>query len=92
MPNEDTLKQKLLTFGAAYFCSRDKTWRSLVEGYKYPMIQLDPIKTMLVICHSENTFNKERFLTETSPFVKSTNMRLRDFVTDKNLRAFYEHA
>jgi glycosyltransferase involved in cell wall biosynthesis len=65
---------------------------SFLEGYKHPMIQLDPIKTMLVICHSENTFNKERFLTEESPFVKHTQMKLRDFVSDKQLRTFYEHA
>jgi len=64
--------------------------RSFLEEYKYPMIQLEPKKTMLVISHSENTFNKEQFLEETAnPFVKQTSFKLRDFIRDKNLRDFF---
>jgi hypothetical protein len=56
------------------------------------MIQLDPMKVMLVISHSENTFGKERFLTEESPFVKRTTFKIRDFIKDKELREFYSTA
>ena len=64
--------------------------RSFLEEYRYPMIQLEPKKTMLVISHSENTFNKEQFLEETTnPFVKQTSFKLRDFIRDKNLRDFF---
>jgi glycosyltransferase involved in cell wall biosynthesis len=64
-----------------------------LENYIHPMIQLDPMKVMLVMSHSENTFDKERFLKEKeSPFMKRTPFRLRDFVKDKSLREFYEKA
>lgn len=66
--------------------------RSFLENYTYPMIQLDPLKTMLVIVHSENTFNKEQFRTQPSPFVKKTVLKLRDVVKDKKLKEFYSKA
>ena len=63
--------------------------KSFLEEYKNPMIQLDPMKVMLVMAHSENTFNKERFLTEESPYVKKTPFKLNDFIKDKALRDFF---
>jgi glycosyltransferase involved in cell wall biosynthesis len=63
--------------------------RSFLEEYKHPMIQLDPFKTMLVIVHSENTFNKNQFRTDPSPFVKKTTLKLGAFVKDKKLKEFY---
>jgi glycosyltransferase involved in cell wall biosynthesis len=66
--------------------------KSFLEDYKNPLIQLDPFKVMLVISHSENTFNKEIFLKEESQFVKKTVLKLRDFIKDKQLREFYATA
>lgn len=66
--------------------------RSFLEDYKHPMIQLDPMKVMLVMSHSENTFDKHKLCTEPSPFVKKTQMRLKDFIKDKPLREFYATA
>ncbi len=66
--------------------------KSFLEDYKHPLIQLDPFKVMLVISHSENTFNKEIFLTEESPFVKKTVLKIRDFIKDRALREFYATA
>ena len=66
--------------------------KSFLEEYRNPMIQLDPMKVMLVMAHSENTFNKERFLTEENEFCKKTSMKIRDFIKDKALREFYAAA
>ncbi len=66
--------------------------RSFLEEYKHPMIQLDPMKVMLVMSHSENTFDKEKLRTEPNPFVKKTTMKLKDFIKDKQLRDFYATA
>ena len=67
--------------------------KSFLEDYEYPMIQLDPMKVMLVMSHSENTFGKERFLTDTTnPFVKHTPMKIQSFIKDKKLREFYSSA
>jgi len=65
---------------------------SFLERYKHPLIQLDPMKVMLVISHSENTFGKEIFLEQESPYVKRTTMKIRDFIKDKQLREFYATA
>jgi hypothetical protein len=32
--------------------------KEYLEDYKNPMIQLDPRKVILVMCHSQNTFDK----------------------------------
>jgi hypothetical protein len=60
------------------------------------MIQLDPFKVMLVISHSENTFDKKRFLEpeqlEKNPYLKMTNFKIKDWIRDKELRDFYATA
>jgi hypothetical protein len=33
--------------------------KSTLENYVHPMIQLDPMKVMLVMSHSANTFDKK---------------------------------
>lgn len=67
--------------------------KSFLEDYEYPMLQLDPMKVMLVMSHTENTFGKERFLTVTNdPFVKQTTMKIQSFIKDKSLREFYSSA
>jgi glycosyltransferase involved in cell wall biosynthesis len=64
--------------------------KSFLEDYKHPMIQLDPKKVMLVMAHSENTFNKTKMREDpNNPLVKKTPMKLKDFVKDAGLRVFY---
>ena len=66
--------------------------RSFLEDYKHPMIQLDPFKVMLVMSHSENTFDKKKLRESENPFVKKTTMKLRDFIKDKAIREFFVNA
>ena len=67
--------------------------KSFLEDYKHPMIQLDPFKVMLVMSHSENTFDKKKMLEQgESPFLKKTVMKLRDFIKEKPLRDFFQAA
>jgi len=66
--------------------------RSFLENYKNPMVQMDPFKVMLVISHSENTFDKKRIRDEPNPFVKETGMKLTAFIKSKALRDFYQAA
>ncbi len=66
--------------------------KSFLESYVHPMIQLDPFKVMLVISHSQNTFDKKKLRDEPNPFVKKTNMKIREFIRAANLRKFYEVA
>ena len=64
--------------------------KSYLDGYKNPMIQLDPFKVMLVISHSQNTFNKIDMRNDpNNPFVKKTALKVRNFIRDGPLRTFY---
>ena len=63
--------------------------KSYLENYRNGMVQLDPFKVMLVISHSENTFDKRAMRDQVSPFVKLTQMKIKDFIRDTELRNFY---
>lgn len=69
---------------------------SFLDEYRHPMIQLDPRKTILVICHSDNTVDKFKMRKEhLSNHIKpSLKMResmdsLHQLVKDPLIRAFY---
>jgi glycosyltransferase involved in cell wall biosynthesis len=69
---------------------------SFLEEYRHPMIQLDPRKTILVICHSGNTVDKfkmrkEHLSPEISPALqmREAPVTLRDLVKDPLLYQFY---
>lgn len=66
--------------------------RSFLEDYKHPMIQLDAFKVMLVMSHSENTFDKKKMREQESPYMKKTDMKLKTFIKEKELREFFTNA
>ena len=66
--------------------------RSFLEDYKHPMIQLDPMKVMLVMSHSENTFDKKRMREQENPFMKKTTLKISDFIKDEELKTFFSTA
>ena len=65
---------------------------SFLEKYIHPMIQLDIEKVMLVISHSENTYDKKKLREQQSPFVKETSMKIKQFIKDAKLREFFANA
>lgn len=65
---------------------------SFTKKYSIPLGQLDPMKTMLVLCHSGNTFNKHSLRTNPSPSVRKTNIKLVTILKDKVMRDFYSTA
>lgn len=69
---------------------------SFLENYRHPMIQLDPRKTILVICHSDNTVDKfkmrkEHLSKEIRPSlqIKELHHTLQELVQDPVIRQFY---
>jgi len=60
--------------------------RSFLDEYTHPMIQLNPMKVMLVMSHSENTFNKDKLREKETPFVKKTELTLEGFICDEALK------
>ena len=63
--------------------------RSFLENYKNQLVQLPPMKVMLVISHSDNTFDKRDLRTAGNPLIVKTNFRLEDFIQDLSLREFF---
>lgn len=63
--------------------------RSFLENYKNSLIQLPPMKVMLVISHSDNTFDKRDLRTSDNPLIQKTALKLEDFIGDLSLREFF---
>jgi glycosyltransferase involved in cell wall biosynthesis len=69
---------------------------TFLENFKHPMIQLSPLSTILVICHEDNTADKNELRDEhlikangiNSKF-KESAYKLEDLVKDKKIRDFY---
>lgn len=57
--------------------------------YKESLLQLDPRKVMLVICHDANTVDKRKLRVEGNPYIKKTSFKLRDFILSAKHREFY---
>jgi len=57
--------------------------KSFLDDYIHPMIQLAPLKTILVICHTDNTVDKDKLRDKPSKY------KLEDFVKNKKIIEFY---
>ena len=64
---------------------------SFLNNYTQPMLQLDPSQVVLLISHSENTFDKRKIRDE-SPVFKLTDLKLDHFIQDPRLIDFYKDA
>jgi glycosyltransferase involved in cell wall biosynthesis len=62
--------------------------KSFLDNYINPMVQLDPHKVMLVMCHSANTFSKSE-MRYTNPLMKPTDLKIKTYIKDKTLRDFF---
>lgn len=67
------------------------------EGWKHKMVQLDPMKTVLALSHSNNTIEKTMFLDEryghVGRSIVKVNMTLKDFIDKEkheDIYSFYE--
>lgn len=66
--------------------------KHFLKNYTIPIIQLNPKKVILVLSHSQNTFDKRTLLTgQNHPTVTYTSLSVRDFIPDPELYQFYIH-
>lgn len=55
--------------------------KAFLKDYTIPLVQLDPMKTILVFSHSQNTFDKKKMLGRVHPdFFKETSKKVEDFI------------
>jgi glycosyltransferase involved in cell wall biosynthesis len=63
---------------------------SFSNNYAKPIVQLDPLRTILVKCHPHNSVEK-RFTRMTNPSMKPTVLKLRDFIKCPKMRETYKN-
>ena len=63
--------------------------KSFLEGYMNPLVQLNPRKVMLVMSHSDNTFDKTELRKKENPLLKKTALVMKDFIDDLELHEFF---
>jgi glycosyltransferase involved in cell wall biosynthesis len=63
--------------------------KSFLDSYKNSLIQLNPMKVMLVMSHSDNTFDKSILRAAENPFIKKTTLKLKDFIKDPIIFDFF---
>ena len=61
-----------------------------LKNYTVPLVQLDPMKTILVFSHAHNTFDKRKLLETPSSYVKYVPaVTVQHFIQDASMREFY---
>jgi glycosyltransferase involved in cell wall biosynthesis len=60
-----------------------------LKDYTIPFVQLDPMKTILVFSHSQNTFDKKRLIDPRNPVCKESPLKVKNIIKSKELRRFY---
>jgi glycosyltransferase involved in cell wall biosynthesis len=60
-----------------------------LKNYTIPFVQLEPEKTILVISHLHNSFDKRVVLDEPSPFVCESHKQISDFIKEEDQIQFY---
>ena len=64
--------------------------KHFLKNYTVPLVQLDPMKSILCFAHQYNTFDKRKLLVNPNPnYVRPTGLKPSIFIRDKNLLKFY---
>ena len=64
--------------------------KDFLKNYTVPFAQLDPLKTILVFSHEQNTFDKRILLVNPNPKVTKESAKTVDmFVKDSDMKDFY---
>lgn len=85
-------KKELLTITKYDSTSAIAEESQFTNQYSIPMVQLDPLKTILVCSHPQNTLNKETILENLTNFkCKLSKYHVTDFIKNKELEQFYIH-
>jgi len=63
--------------------------KHFLKNYTVPFVQLNPLKTILVVAHSQNTFDKKNIIDTNSPMCNESNLLPNNFIKNKNTKDFY---
>lgn len=60
-----------------------------LKQYTIPFVQLDPLKSILVFSHNQNSFDKKHLLENPNQFMKVSDKKVEDFVKEADLKQFF---
>ena len=64
--------------------------KHFLKGYTIPLVQLDPMKTILVFSHTQNSFDKKELLNgPPNPTIKVSTKLPSDFVKEADILSFF---
>ena len=64
--------------------------KHFLKNYTIPFIQFDPFKTILVVSHEQNTFDKKRLINKENKLCNESNIKVKQFIENTALRSFYK--
>ena len=64
--------------------------KHFLKNYTVPFVQLDPLKTILVFSHEQNTFDKRRLISDKNKFCNLSPLVVSKFIKNKSLESFYK--
>jgi len=63
-----------------------------LNGYRETILQLNPLKTIVVFCHDTNTYDKNKFLEmKDYPALKPSGIKLKKLIKDKKILEFIKN-
>jgi glycosyltransferase involved in cell wall biosynthesis len=65
--------------------------KMFLKNYTIPMVQLDPVKTILVFAHSQNSVDKYELLKTPSIYINESIVSIDDFIKDVEIKQFFLH-
>lgn len=65
--------------------------RSFLDEFINPLVQLNPKKVILVMSHTDNTFDKTELRKIKNPLLQKTSLKMSDFIKDKELYDFFNN-
>lgn len=63
--------------------------KAFLKNYTIPFVQLDPLKTILVFSHEQNTFDKRRLIDQNNKFCNESNLKVKMFIKNIDIQNFY---
>ena len=63
--------------------------KHFLKNYTVPFVQFNPLSTILVFSHEQNTFDKRRLINTENKFCNDSPLKVKNFVKNEKLRDFY---
>jgi glycosyltransferase involved in cell wall biosynthesis len=60
-----------------------------LKDYTIPFVQLEPLKTILVFSHEQNTFDKRKLIDENNKMCHESALKVKNFIKSPSLQQFY---